>query len=71
MVICQEDLDKFVEADVAYEQSRSETEERQRSRDAAVLQLTRNATVRQVAQATGLSPGRVQQIVARARAASS
>jgi DNA-directed RNA polymerase specialized sigma subunit len=67
MTVCQEALDNFRRADGAYQDALAEADTLKRARDEAVLAMTRSATVRDVAAATGLSPARVQQIVSRAR----
>jgi DNA-directed RNA polymerase specialized sigma24 family protein len=67
MRLCQEDLDKFRSADRAYQDALRETDTLKRVRDEILLELADKSTVRDVAAATGLSPGRVHQIVTRAR----
>ena len=64
----KEDLDSFRRVDADYHRALTALEALKLRRDDAVLRLLESATVRDVAGATGLSPGRVQQIATRARA---
>lgn len=66
----QEPLDNFRQADAAYRAALAEAETLKAVRDETVLALVTDAglSVRAAAEQTGLSPGRVQQLVARARA---
>jgi hypothetical protein len=68
MRLREEDLDSFRRVDADYRRAITALDVLKLRRDDAVLRLLESATVREVAEATGLSPGRVQQIATRARA---
>jgi DNA-directed RNA polymerase specialized sigma24 family protein len=65
----QEVLDRFRQADAAYQAALRDAETLKATRDDAVLALVAEAgmSVRAAAEQTGLSSARVQQLVARAR----
>lgn len=64
----QGELDKLVRAHAAYLKALEEAERRKTARDHQVLAATEGGATRaQIAEALGLTRGRVQQIVERAR----
>jgi hypothetical protein len=67
MVIDQGTLHHFKQAQIAYEDAMREAATLRRNRDEALLELRQDATLRELVAATGLSLGRVQQIVNRAK----
>ncbi len=67
--MCQDPLDNFLAANSEYETALADAESAKQRRDDALLKLAHGRTVRQVAEMTALSPGRVHQLLRRAREA--
>lgn len=64
---CQDPLDTFREKDSAYQSALATAEALKLERDQALLAAAAQRSVRALAAETGLSSGRVQQILSRAR----
>lgn len=68
-MIRQAPLDKLFETQTRYGHALAEAEERRAERDTALLAVTdiEGMTVRKLAELLGLSPGRIQQLIQRAK----